>query len=62
MRKYVQYKCRCPQCGYTYTIEVYELPEGEYCPVCGHWGDLHDFLVPPPDQAVQQAAEILAAR
>lgn len=42
--QYVDYKCRCPQCAYSYTISTYKLPQGEWCPICGHWGAFSEFL------------------
>ena len=55
---YIDYKCRCPGCGYTYTISTYELPRYERCPICGHNGDFKEFSL----QAKKQAEAIFTTK
>ncbi len=64
MKDYVDYKCRCPQCAYSYIIRTYEPPSADWCPLCGHWGDFNEFLLAPHEttpQVVRQAEDILAS-
>ena len=49
--KYIDYPCRCPQCGYSYTVSTYEVHQVERCPVCGHGADFKAFLSGPPKPA-----------
>jgi len=40
----MQYKLKCPECGYSYTVELLERYEYESCPVCGHNGKFESFI------------------
>jgi len=41
----MEYKLKCPQCGYHYWIKTLEPKEYELCPICGCLRRIEDFIM-----------------